>query len=336
MPEMSRIRRLAPIVTALLGLALAIYLIIHAGAEDVAQAMLVVGWGLVPITLFHFFPLLLSALSWRALLPGASRLDVFDATWIRWIRESINTLLPSAGVGGDVVSARLAHLRGVPQTLAAASMIVDVTVGAATQLLFAMTGVVLLLAYATDPTMLRVAWLFGGGIAIVSLATAVFVAAQHRGMLAGLTKLAGGLLGLDRASGMAGSASAVDAAVVQLYGDRAAFYRANLVRLAGWAIGGGEIWLVMQFLGQPISLAEAFILDSLGAGVRAAAFMVPGQLGILESGFVVFGALFGVPPDSALAISLSRRVRELALGVPGLCLWQWVEGRRLRHRGRVG
>jgi hypothetical protein len=52
---MSRIRRLWPTVTALLGLVLAIYLIIDAGAEDVAQAMLVVGWGMVPITYFTFF-----------------------------------------------------------------------------------------------------------------------------------------------------------------------------------------------------------------------------------------------------------------------------------------
>jgi putative membrane protein len=289
-----------------------------------------------PDHLFHFFPLFLSALSWRALLPDASRLDVLDAIWIRWVRESINTLLPSAGVGGDVVCVRLAHLWGVPQTQAAASMIVDVTVGGATQLMFAMMGVVLLLACSTEPAVLTVAWLVGSGIAIFSLAIAVFLAAQHRGMLSASIKLAGHLLGLDHVSSMAGSASAIDAAVVQLYSDRSAFYRANVVRLAGWAIGTGEVWLVMQFLGQPIPVIQAFILESLGAGIRALAFMVPGQLGILESSFVVFGALFGVPPDSALAISLSRRVRELALGVPGLCLWQWVEGHRLRHHGRVG
>jgi hypothetical protein len=34
----------------------------------------------------------------------------------------------------------------------------------------------------------------------------------------------------------------------------------------------------------------------------------------------------------ALSISLSKRVRELALGVPGLILWQWIEGRRLIGR----
>jgi uncharacterized membrane protein YbhN (UPF0104 family) len=88
----------------------------------------------------------------------------------------------------------------------------------------------------------------------------------------------------------------------------------------------------MYFLSRPLSVTDAFILESLSSGVRAAAFMVPGALGALEGGIVVFGALFGLPADMALAISLSKRVRELALGLPGLMAWQWVEGRHLLRR----
>jgi hypothetical protein len=47
---------------------------------------------------------------------------------------------------------------------------------------------------------------------------------------------------------------------------------------------------------------------------------------------VLFGALLGLPADLALAVSLAKRVRELALGLPGLAAWQWVEGRRLLAR----
>jgi hypothetical protein len=55
-------------------------------------------------------------------------------------------------------------------------------------------------------------------------------------------------------------------------------------------------------------------------------------LGALEGSFVLFGALFGLPADTALAISLSKRVRELALGLPGLLVWHWVEGHDLLRR----
>ena len=61
--------------------------------------------------------------------------------------------------------------------------------------------------------------------------------------------------------------------------------------------------------------------------------MVPGALGALEGSFVLFGALFGLPADTALAISLSKRVRELALGLPGLFVWHWIEAHYLLRRG---
>jgi hypothetical protein len=38
------------------------------------------------------------------------------------------------------------------------------------------------------------------------------------------------------------------------------------------------------------------------------------------------------PPETALAISLSKRVRELALGLPGLFVWHWIEGHALLRR----
>ena len=84
------------------------------GAGEVANAMLVVGWWLLPITAYHIVPMFFSALSWRDLLPPANRPGLVSVTWIRWIRESINSLLPVANIGGDIASARLAHLRGVP------------------------------------------------------------------------------------------------------------------------------------------------------------------------------------------------------------------------------
>jgi hypothetical protein len=37
--------------------------------------------------------------------------------------------------------------------------------------------------------------------------------------------------------------------------------------------------------------------------------------------------------SSALAVGMVKRIRELALSVPTLLGWQWVEGRRLRRAG---
>jgi hypothetical protein len=134
----SQIIPVSLIIAAFCGFLLVVYLIIESGAVDVAHAMLVIGWWLIPITLFHLVPFAFSALSWRELLPASTRPHVITVIWIRWIRESINSLLPVASIGGDIASVRLARLRGVPGTQAAASMVLDVTVGAATQLIFVM------------------------------------------------------------------------------------------------------------------------------------------------------------------------------------------------------
>ena len=50
------------------------------------------------------------------------------------------------------------------------------------------------------------------------------------------------------------------------------------------------------------------------------------------AGFVLAAGLFGIPPDAAVALSMVKRVRELAVGLPGLLAWQWTETARLRRR----
>ena len=110
----SRIISISLIIAFVAGFLLVVYLIIDSGAADVAHAMSVIGWWLIPIALFHLVPLTFSALSWRELLPAASRPHAVTLIAIRWIRESINSLLPVASVGGDIASVRLAQLQGVP------------------------------------------------------------------------------------------------------------------------------------------------------------------------------------------------------------------------------
>jgi len=297
--------------------------------------MLVLGWRLAPISLFHIIPLSFSTLSWRALLLAATRPGVGTILWIRWIRESINALLPVAGVGGDFAGVSLIRRRGVPGAEAAASMVADTTVGVATQLLFVLAGVALLLARSRGDDALEVVYAVLIGLAVFVALIAAFVLAQHRSLFATLVRLAHRLAPADALAELAGGAAAVDEATVATYRRTGALIRATLLHLVSWVAAAGEVWLVLYFLDRPFSPVDAFVLESLASGVRAAAFMAPGALGAQEGAFVLFGHLLGLPADVALAISLSKRVRELALGVPGLILWQWIEGRRLLGRGKT-
>jgi putative membrane protein len=293
--------------------------------------MLVLGWWLAPITLLHLIPLYFDAMSWRQLFPTLNRPGQPSFLWMRWMRESVSTLLPVAGVGGDVVGARLAHQRGVSGAQATATMVVDITVGATTQMVFVLAGVALLAtrgAHASASTALGLLI----GVAAFTVGIAIFIRIQHNSMFGVLVGWAHRLAPKSWMSGFTARAEAIDGAVVATYRRRLALSYSSLLRLIGWVSCVSEIWLTMWALGRPLTVTDAFILESLSAGVRGAAFMVPGALGAQEGGLVLFGALLGVPADLALAISLTKRVRELAIGLPGLAAWQWVEGRRLLAR----
>ena len=329
-----RIRR-SIIILGFLGLLLFVFFVVKSGAADVGRVMLALGWRLAPIALYHLIPLSLSAVSWRALMLASSRPGVGTVLWVRWIRESINALLPVAGVGGDVASVRLVRQRGVPGAEAAAAMVADTTVGIATQFVFVLTGVALLLARSSGDRAVAAADALLIGLAVFAALIAAFVLAQHRNLFATMVGLARRLAPMQPLADLAGGAAKVDEAIVATYRRGAALLGASLLRLAGWAAGAGEVWLVLYCLGRPFGLVDAFVLEALSSGVRAAAFMAPGAIGAQEGAFVLFGQLFGLPADVALAISLAKRVRELALGVPGIALWQWMEGRRLLARDRT-
>ena len=71
------------------------------------------------------------------------------------------------------------------------------------------------------------------------------------------------------------------------------------------------------------------MLESLIQAVRSAAFFMPGALGVQEGGLILLGAVVGLGPEVALALSLIKRIRELAVGLPALLAWQMIEGHRL-------
>lgn len=309
-----------------MGIVLFVGIIAREGVGEVAGALSVAGWGLLLVAAFHLLPVLLDALGWRRLLMSRSPIPVRTAVYARWIGESVNGLLPVAQVGGSVVKANLVARRGVPGSLAGASVVVDITTLVGSQIAFTLLGLALLIAQvggrdlaptAIAGTILMSAMLFG------------FYLAQRRGVFGalarGLQKLAPG----GARTSLTAGAENLDADVATMYADSRAVIVAVAWHLIAWVVGAGEVWLALWFLGHPVDLATALMLESLGQAVRAAAFAIPGALGVQEGGYVLLGQVLGIGPETALALSLSKRVRELTLGIPGLVTWQIEEANAL-------
>jgi len=300
------------------GLALFTALLAWHGAGEVAAALRVAGFGLLLVSAFHVFPMLGDAIGWRRLLPGELRPPVRTVLWARWIGESVNGLMPVLQVGGNIVKASLLARTGVGGAVAGATVVVDVTLVMLTQVVFTIVGLgLLLLDIGGHPLALPVAV----GVVIMGSILAAFYAAQRQGVFGALGQILV-RLGKGRWASLVTGGDAIDASVAVLYRQRRTIAAASAWHLVSWLLGTGEVWLVLWFMGHPVGLAEAIMLESLGQAVRAGAFAVPGALGVQEGGYVMLGGVVGLGPETALALSLAKRVRELVLGIPGLIAWQ--------------
>ncbi len=308
------------------GAVLFVGLLLRQGVWQVGTAFKTAGWGIAGVVICHLVPVFLDAVAWAVLFPKEHRLPLSKLLWMRWIGESVSTLIPSAAVGGDIVRARLVAINGVPLPIAAGSVLVDVTLGVFTQVGFTLLGLWLLVDV-TGHTSFVGPTLIGALTGV--LATAGFYFVQRLGMFRFLGLIFSRLANSPDWHSLVQSGQTLDEAIRSLYARRR-----GVLACCGWTIvslisGSGEIWIALYALGLHATFVNALILQSMVLTIRSAAFAVPSGLGVQEGGYLIVGALLGIPGEAAFALSLIARVRELALGIPGLVTWQLIEGRRL-------
>jgi putative membrane protein len=315
----------AGMVAWLIGISAIIGLIIWSGLDAVAHAVVSVGWGILLVVLARTVTVSVAGVGWWLLFPPKLRPPVRTCVLLRFVREATNALLPMAQVGGDLIGAGLLTLSAVPGALAAASVIVDILVQAATQFLFAIVGLLVLVTLGADETLARTAAI---GLAFAAVLLIGFYLAQRRGGQRILRAIMSRLTG-DQQWRVLGTIDAVYQYLAMIYASRFGLISSSIVHMAGWIIGVAEVSIVFAFMGHPVSLAEAVVIESLLHAIRGAAFAIPGALGAQEGGLVLLCAVFGIPPEQAIALSLVKRAADLVLGVPGLLGWQLLEWGRL-------
>lgn len=330
--------RASLLLVGLGGLGLAVYLFATNGIADIAGAVAAVGWGLALICVVRVLPILCDAIGWQVLFPRAWRPSLLPVFWIRWVSESVNALLPVAQIGGEVVRARLISRRRyvpVPEVTGAqagATVVADLTTGMMGTLMFSLTGVALLLQRTTSEAVTtNLYWAMTGMAAMLLL----FVGAQRSGLLTGVLRRLMSRMGGSLAQAVAGGTAAFEAALGEIYRQKGALAVSVAWRLASWVVGTLEVYLALHFQGIDISLADALLIESISITVRSAAFAVPGGLGVQEGSLLLLGELVGLSPQSALALALIKRVREVAVGLPALAVWWAAEGRAAAVRQEV-
>lgn len=300
-----------------LGVAFTGYLIALVGPVVVLASVQALSWRLLVVLVFPFsLVTMLDTLGWRFAFRRdlASFLTLFS---VRLAGEAFNITTPTASVGGEPVKAYLLRPR-VPLEEGLASVIVGKTSIALAQGCFLVVGVAVAWMLFPLPHVL----LHGmtGLLMIEALALGGFVLVQLRGIFGGGLKLLRGI-GMTWAESRAEKFYQLDRALAIFYREhRRRFAFSMLFHFLGWLLGSLEVYLILHFLGIPVSLATALVIDAFAAGIKFAAFLIPGGLGALEGGNVAVFAAFGLGVGLGLSFTLIRRLRELAWVTVGLIL----------------
>lgn len=317
--------RAVPLIAALAGLAVTLTLVAVFGAGSVARSFVALGWaGFSAICLIHLALIAVMAVAWGGLIEAAP-LPAFLAA--RLLREASSEVLPLSPIGGCVVGVRALILAGISGSVAAASTIVDLSLEFFAKLAYTALGLVLLLSLRPGSP---IAAPLALGLGFAGLAAAGIVVAQHRGFR--LFDRLARTLGRGWAERSAAGAAALRAALQQSYRRHASLWTGFMLHLACWVAGAIEAWVALRLLDSALPFKTVLVIESLVSAVRTFGVVIPNAVGIQEGAYVLLGAGFGLTPNVALALSLVKRARDLAIGMPTLGAWQLVEGGRLWRR----
>jgi putative membrane protein len=302
------------------GVGLLVSLLFHSGLDELHEQFDKIGF-LAPLVLLPYVVItFLDAVSWRFSLPPDVRtrvpLGVFAMS--RMAGEAVNSITPTATIGGEPLKAQLLKAYGVGTSDGLASIVVAKTALTIAQSLFTALGFAALLLYLHRPG-LAVFWLVVLLGVLVGF-TYLLLHVQQRSPLTAMwgwgTRVFPRARFLER---IEAGVRAVDERLIDFYQDeQRSFVRATIWNFAGWMFGVVEVQLMCTLIDHPIPWLEAFVIEAVAQPIRAVAIVVPGGLGVQEWGGVEFCQFLGMPEPVAATLWLLKRGRELVFDILGL------------------
>lgn len=314
------------IVATAAGLGLAVLVVRSTDLAALQVAASQAGPATFVVVMLRLIVIAVAGVAWAAILACERRVRLAVLVGLRFVREALNVMLPFSGMGGDVIGGHLLTRWSVPAVAAAASIMGDLTLQLFAQLLFAALGVIVLVGDRKDGVVIVWACV---GLGVGALALAGFFAVQRLGF-SRLAKV--------RCAGLAARLWPKAPLGARLHEQLSATYArprrlalALSLHVASWLLGAVETFAILAAMGLP-SLAAALVLESLTQAMRSAAWLVPEALGVQEGGYILLAGLYGLSPEAGLALSLTKRIPDLLIGMTGLIAWIGLEAGRIGPR----
>ncbi|HOW84823.1 MAG TPA: lysylphosphatidylglycerol synthase domain-containing protein [Candidatus Aminicenantes bacterium] len=331
-----RLRKRARLLLSGAGLLLLVFLVIKIGAVAVLDQLRRFGPWFLFTTGLAFLWLFLQACAWSIIQAAHfRRVPLLRLFRTKIISDSLNTLLPSANIGGDAARAFLitshAPLKeGIPGVL------VDKTIEAFAAALFLATGFLLSLTVVRLPAWMDV--VAAVCLAVTAAGIALFIVLQLKGAAWAIDRLARIFPRVRRlAAGREHHIRELDDNICTIYKHLdLRTVAATALHFAARVLGAVEVYTIMRVLGQPLTAVQALFTSTGVTIINTAFFVVPGQYGVQESAHMLVLRILGFSAALGLSLGVIRRIRKLATSAVGIVLYATHPSAPPREEDRRG
>jgi hypothetical protein len=255
---------------------------------------------------------------WTAFLP--EHRAVVPSFWrllrLRIAGDGVHYLIPSAIVAGEVAKASM-----IGSSHSVSKRISSLVVSKFTQLLaFGLVSAVSIILIARGRVSFEsIDGHLGAGIALLSgmLLCVVALEARARWSAPSSAKTASGEPG-----GWRSIVSLLDQDARTFLREHPGLFALSVFFFVlAYLWGAFEAYWIAYFLGLPISVETALIIEILSTSVDGIFFMVPAKAGTQEVGKTAIFAALGLPKTAGFAFGLIRHAREILWAIAGLGLF---------------
>ncbi|MDP7010840.1 MAG: flippase-like domain-containing protein [Verrucomicrobiota bacterium] len=305
------------IILLTLGLAMFAWFIQRTGWDDIRgtfRELEIHGWFGLVVLIPYTIVFTIDTMGWRFTFGSTALKGIpFYVTWvIRLVGESINNVIPTMYVGGEVAKIYLLKCRNVTVITAASAAVRSKTAQSVAQSTFIAMGAAVA-AFTLPAEHVGVKWAFAGMAVIGFTMMILLFKIQKHGMFTTLLSWVRKLgFRFQSLASKEGKIRELDDQIYDFYNqDKRHFYWCTCTYLIGWMFDTLEIMIVAYLLGAEVAWHHAFAMEAFISIARGFNIVVPGALGVQEFGVVGLFALFSYGPELGTKYAIIRRGRDV-------------------------
>ena len=314
------------ILYLLVGISLLVYVLSQTDLNLLWLKLVETGWGIFFVLAIYGVAFMVDTVAWQFTLPS-TKVNfhwLYNLWKVRMVGAAFGKMLPFSAFGGAPIKGFILKSHyGISYKEGAASIILIESTHLISMVLFMASGVLFILF---DSNLPQSFYIFSTiSLSVLTIGIFAFYIIQRLK----ITSIVGGWIRQRplgrRLEKFLSHLQDFDERLVRFYTrQRSQFFGALGLNLLNWYLGAVEVYVILYFLGYPISFSASIVLETLVELVRAGTFFIPATLGTQEAAFLLAtGAITG-QPALGVATALMRRVREIVWLILGFAIgWQY-------------